>query len=80
MTRKEMQIKVNREVMSNWAKAKEVWNSVPNTAVTRIDPNGVLVDVLRLVYGYTATSAKHVAKFRNMFTHCYEITYRECAE
>lgn len=104
MTRKEMQIKVNREVMSNWTQAKEVWDKVPNnvtvtridyckcgyivwgsyvflvsysTLVAYIDSDGVLVDILRLVYGYTATSAKHIAKFRNMFKPCYEITYRE---
>lgn len=107
MTKKEMQIKVNREVMSNWAQVKEVWDKVPkdvvvtridyckcgyicwgqyiflvsyNTLVAYIDADGVLVDILRLVYGYTSTSAKHIAKFRNMFKYCYEITYREVAE
>lgn len=107
MTRKEMQIKVNREVMSNWTQAKEVWDSVPdnatitridycqcgyivwgryiflvsyNTMIAYIDENGVLVDILRLVYGYTATSAKHIAKFRNKFPNfVYSITYREVA-
>lgn len=104
MTRKEMQIKVNREVMSNWMKAEKVWDSVPDCAtVTRIDcckcgfiiwrgyiflvshskmiayidPYGVLVDILRLLYVFTATSAKDVSKFRKMFKHCDEITYRE---
>lgn len=104
MTRKEMQIKVNREVMSNWACAKEVWDSIPDnvpvvridyckcdyiiwgryiflvsysTMIAYIDADGVLVDILRFVHGYTAKSAKHIAKFRNMFQHCYEITYRE---
>lgn len=28
-------------------------------------PTGALYDVLRTVYGYTATSAQHIAKFRN---------------
>lgn len=104
MTRKEMQIKVNREVMSDWKQVKEVWDTVPSSAhVTRIDycqcgyiiwggyiflvsystlvayirGDGVLVDILRLVYGYTATSAKHIAKFRNKFHHVSELTYRE---
>lgn len=107
MTKREMQVKINREVLSNWACSKEVWDSVSdNASVTRIDycqcgyivlgryiflvsystmiayidPDGVLVDILRLVHGYTATHAKHIAKFRNMFAHCYEITYREVAE
>lgn len=99
-----MQVKINREVLSNWAHTKEVWDSITdNATLTRIDyckcgyivwgrfvflvsystmiayidDDGVLVDILRLVYGYTASSAKHIAKFRNMFKHCYEITYRE---
>lgn len=104
MTKREMQVKINQEVLSNWDQVKEVWDKVPNNAtVTRIDycqcgyivwgqyiflvsystmvayidPVGVLVDVLRLVHGYTVTSAKHIAKFRHLFEHCYEITYRE---
>lgn len=104
MTKKEMQVKINREVLSNWVQANEVWESVPdnatvtridycqcgyivwgpyvflvsyNTMVAYIDADGVLVDILRLVNGSTAKSAKHIAKFRNMFKHCYEITYRE---
>lgn len=106
MTKREMQVKINQEVLSNWAQAKEVWNSVSgNVTVTRIDycqcgyivwgryiflvsystmiayidADGVLVDILRLVYGYTATSAKHIAKFRKLFNHSYEITYRQVA-
>lgn len=90
-----MQVKINQEVLSNWAQAKEVWEKVPNnvtvtridycqcgyivwgpyiflvsdsTMVAYIDPDGVLVDVLRLVHGYTASSAKHIAKFRNMLS------------
>lgn len=38
---------------------------------------GNMYDVLRLVYGYTATSAKHIAKFRNKFRHVSEHTWRE---
>lgn len=38
MTKREMQVKINREVLSNWAQAKEVWEKVPNNVtVTRID-------------------------------------------
>ena len=40
--------------------------------------NNVFYDFLRLVYGYTATSAKHIAKFRHKYcdneTVCF--TYR----
>ena len=104
MSKRELQVKINTEVLSNWAQAKEVWDKVPkevtvtridycqcgyivwgsyiflvsySTLVAYIDSNGVLVDILRLVYDYTATSAKHISKFRNMFKHYYEITYRE---
>ena len=104
MTKIEMHVKINQEVLSNLAQVKEVWDKVPeNVAVSRIDYcqcgyivwgqyiflvsystmvayidlGGVLVDILRLVYGYTATSAKHIAKFRHLFKHCYEIAYRE---
>lgn len=48
-----------------------------DTLVAFIDDSGILYDVLRLVYGYTATSAKHIAKFRNKFHHVSELTYRE---
>ena len=34
-----------------------------NTFVAFITPNGEFVDVLRLVYGYTLTSAQHIGKF-----------------
>ncbi len=37
-------------------------------------PTGVMYDVLRYVYGYTATSAKHIAKFRRSADTC--LTYR----
>lgn len=36
-----------------------------------------LYDVLRGVYGYTATSAQHIAKFRNMCNPSHVLTYRE---
>lgn len=104
MSKRELQVKINREVLSNWTQTKEVWDKVPkevtvtridycqcgyivwgqyiflvsySTMVAYIDPDGVLVDVLRLVYGYTVTSAKHISKFRNRFNHWREITYRE---
>ena len=48
-----------------------------NTIVAFIDDNYNMYDVLRLVYGYTATSAKHIAKFRNKFRHVSEHTWRE---
>lgn len=40
----------------------------------------VFIDFLRLVYGYTATSAQHIAKFRNDY--CWNCglyyTWRDC--
>ena len=48
-----------------------------NTLVAFIDYNDQMYDTLRLVYGYTATSAKHIAKFRNKFRHVHEYTWRE---
>lgn len=49
-----------------------------NTAVAVYDKStDTLYDVLRAVYGYTATSAKHIAKFRHMCNHANVLTYRE---
>ena len=48
-----------------------------STLVAFIDDSDNMFDVLRLVYGYTATSAKHIAKFRNKFRHVSEHTWRE---
>lgn len=48
-----------------------------NTIVAFIDDSGNMFDVLRLVYGYTATSAMHIARFRNKFSHVSEHTWRE---
>lgn len=39
--------------------------------------DGTLYDILRAVYGYTATSAQHIAKFRNICKPRHELTYRE---
>lgn len=47
------------------------------TIVAFIDDFGDMYDVLRLVYGYTATSAKHIAKFRNQYRHVSEHAWRE---
>lgn len=47
------------------------------TIVAFVDDNGNMYDVLRLVYGYTSTSAKHIAKFRQQFRHVSEHTWRE---
>lgn len=38
--------------------------------------NGVMYDFLRYVYGYTATSAQHIAKFRNFMKPYAVHTYR----
>lgn len=48
-----------------------------NTCVAFVDENGNMYDILRLVYGYTATSAKHIAKFRNQISHVSEHAWRE---
>lgn len=41
-----------------------------NTIVALIDNyTGEAFDTLRVVYGYTATSAKHIAKFLNQYKH-----------
>ena len=48
-----------------------------NTIVAFIDDSGNMFDVLRLVYGYTTTSAKHISKFRNKFSNVSQHTWRE---
>lgn len=48
-----------------------------STLVAFIDDSGNMFDALRLVYGYTSTSAKHISKFRNKFNHVSEHTWRE---
>lgn len=49
-----------------------------NTIVAFYDhETDTLYDVLRYVYGYTATSAKHIAKFRNMMDPVTELRW-EC--
>ena len=48
-----------------------------NTIVAFIDDTGNMFDVLRLVYGYTATSTMHIARFRKKFCHVSEHTWRE---
>ena len=46
------------------------------TIVAFIDDSGNMYDVLRLVYGYTATSTTHICKFRDKFRHVSEHTWR----
>ena len=49
------------------------------TAVAVYDKTtDTLYDVLRAVYGYTATSAHHIAKFRSMCNPAHVLTYRRC--
>lgn len=48
-----------------------------DTIVAFVDDSGILYDVLRLVYCYTATSAKHISKFRNKFRHVASHTWSE---
>ena len=61
-----------------WYKQEDIFFLVSyNTCVAFIDENGNMYDILRLVYGYTTTSAKHIAKFRNQFSHIPEHTWRE---
>ena len=47
-----------------------------NTLVAFIK-DGVLYDVLRYVYGYTSTSAQHIAKFANDYGAKERHTWRE---
>lgn len=47
-----------------------------NTIVAFYDyETDTLYDVLRYVYGYTATSAKHIAKFRNRMNAATELRW-----
>ena len=48
------------------------------TAVAVYDKStDTLYDILRGVYGYTATSAQHIAKFRHLYNPANVLTYRE---
>ena len=48
-----------------------------NTNIAFVDKaTETLYDCLRYVYGYTATSAKHIAKFRRYAKRGNELTYR----
>lgn len=47
------------------------------TMVAAIDKgNNIMFDFLRYVYGYTATSAQHIAKFANDYGATIRYTYR----
>ena len=47
-----------------------------NTFVAAINKDsGIMIDFLRYVYGYTATSAQHIAKFRNDYHAAIEYRY-----
>ena len=49
-----------------------------STIVAVIDiQTGVLYDFLRLVYGYTATSAKHISNFAHDYSVLERYTWRE---
>ena len=49
-----------------------------STVVAVIDKHtGNTCDVLRMVYGYTATSAQHIAKFSNDYGNGKRYTWRE---
>lgn len=47
-----------------------------NTIIAIIDSNGILYDFLRMVYGYTATSTKHISKFGYDYGERLRYTYR----
>lgn len=48
-----------------------------NTIVAAVDADGNLYDFLRYVYGYSATSAQHIAKFYHDYAqHGASYTYR----
>ena len=80
---KKFDTEVNHSGMQYIAKLRscsaEVWASDSyyilrsyNTIIAIIDSDGNLYDFLRMVYGYTATSAQHIAKF----AHDYNATVR----
>ena len=49
------------------------------TIIAVIDvKTGICYDCLRMVYGYTATSAQHVSKFWHDYGGTYEKSYSEC--
>ena len=49
-----------------------------NTVVAVVDKRtGTTYDVLRMVYGYTATSAQHIAKFSADYGNGSRVTWRE---
>ena len=59
--------------MGNWIVLKSY-----NTIVALFSKETECVyDFLRYVYGYTATSAKHIAKFRNLYVYRKTYTWRE---
>lgn len=47
-----------------------------NTVVAYADANGTVYDFLRLVYGYTTTSAQHIAKFAHDIGATKRVTWR----
>ena len=48
-----------------------------NTFVAFINKReNICYDILRLVYGYTSTSAQHIAKFRKVYGDVDTLTYR----
>ena len=48
-----------------------------STIVAAIDKgNNIMFDFLRYVYGYTATTAQHIAKFANDYGATMRYTYR----
>ena len=50
-----------------------------NTAVAAISEDGTFYDFLRYVYGYTNTSAKHIAYFYNDYSRtARRLTWRPC--
>lgn len=48
-----------------------------STIIAIITPNGHCYDFLRKVYGYTATSAKHISKFMQDYNATNRYTWRE---
>ena len=51
------------------------------TMVAFIDKNThICYDILRIAYGYTSTSAQHIAKFRNAYGAVNTLTYKPVNE
>ena len=76
--KKQEQIAINNDVLcaiDYYNQELALTGDYHNTMVA-FTINSVMYDFLRYVYGYTATSAKHIAKFRKFTKPTDVLTYR----